>query len=79
MCRTRCGGARGSSTTRCCRWPRRGTWWRLTLPHSPVLASAFGGTAAGSVGVDDGYLDILEARNGEDGEVAYRICRIPGT
>lgn len=46
------------------------------LPHSPVLVSAFGGTAAIRWTWN---LDVLEARSEEDGEVAYRICRLPGT
>ena len=46
------------------------------LAHSPVLASAFGGTA-GVTWVWN--LDILEARSAENGEVAYQIRRVPGT
>ena len=46
------------------------------VPHSPVLASPFGGTAAIRWTWN---LDTLEARSEEDGEVAYKIRRIPGT
>ena len=45
------------------------------LPHSPVLAlSPFGGTAAIRWVWD---LDNLEARNAENGMVAYTIRRVP--
>ena len=44
--------------------------------HSPVLASPFGGAAAIRWTWN---LDVLEARNTEDGEVAYKIRRVPGT
>ena len=45
-------------------------------PHSPVLASPFGGTAAIRWTWN---LDRLEARNGDNGRVAYTIRRVAGT
>lgn len=46
------------------------------LPHSPVLASPFGGVSEIRW---EWNLDTLEARSAEDGEVAYKIRRVPGT
>lgn len=46
------------------------------VPHSPVLASPFGGISAIRWTWN---LEVLEARSDEDGEVAYTIRRIPGT
>lgn len=46
------------------------------VKHSAVLASPFGGTAAIRWTWN---LEVLEARSEEDGEVAYKIRRVPGT
>ena len=48
-------------------------------PRNPVLASPFGGSARITWAWALGSLDTLEARNGETGDVAYEIRRVPGT